>query len=147
MEVVLLETLLLPLVDSSGDPDRGPSIRAEPLYHELRFRRRLAESPSTRTWWLDVAVFVPLVDPEQLLQECEGYLVDSTDNRPVGIVDGVETDEETGYVSALEVAAGWFWRRRLRIAVEAIELVVPADERIVVRVPAEGLPESERPLS
>lgn len=144
MEVVLLETLLLPLVDPSGDPDRGPSIRAEPRYHELRFRRRLAEPPSTRTWWLDVVVVVSLVDPEQLLQECEGYLVDSTDNRTLGIVEGVETDEETGNVSALKVAAGWSWRRRVRIAAEAIELVVPVDERIVVRVPPEGLPESDR---
>jgi hypothetical protein len=147
MDLVLLETVSLPLADSSREADRGPSIRAEPRYHELRFRRRLAESPSTRTWWLEVAAFVRVEDPEQLLHECEGFLVDSTDNRSVGIVDGVETEEETGYVSALEVAAGWFGRRRFRIAVEAIELVVPADERIVVRIPLEGLLESERPLS
>jgi len=147
MDVVLLKTLLLPLADSPHDPGRGSSIRAEPLYHELRFRRGLAESPSTRTWWLDVAVFVRLEDPEHLLHECEGFLVDSTDNRPIGIVDAVETDEETGYISALEVAAGWSWRRRFRIAAEAIELVIPADERIVVRVPPEGPPESKRRLS
>lgn len=147
MDVVLLETLLLLLADAPGDPDRDPSIRAEPLYHELRFRRRLSESPSTRSWWLDVAVFVRLEDPEQLLRECEGFLVDSTDNRPVGVVDAVETDEETGYTSALEVAAGWFGRRRIRIPAETIELVVPAYERIVVRLRSGDAPETERRLS
>jgi PRC-barrel domain len=147
MDIVLLETLLLPLADAPGDADRGPSIRAEPRYHELRFRRRLSEFPSTRAWWLDVAVFVRLEDPEQLLQECKGFLVDSTDNRPVGVVDAVETDEETGYASALEVAAGWFGRRRIRIPAEAIELVVPAYERIVVRVDPEDAPQTEQRLS
>ena len=147
MEVVLIETLVLPLADAPGDPDRDPGIRAKPLYHELRFRRRLSDSPSPRSWWLDVAVFVRLDDPEQLLRECEGFLVDSTDNRPVGVVDAVETDDETGYTSALEVAAGWFGRRRIRIPAEAIELVVPAYERIVVRIDPEDLPESETRLS
>jgi hypothetical protein len=147
MDVVFLETLLLPLADSPPAANRGPSIGAEPLYQQLRFRRRLAESPNTRTWWLDVQVFVRIDDPEQLLHECQGFLVDSTDNSPVGIVDAVETDEETGYVSALEVAAGWFGRRRIRIPAEAIELVVPAYDRIVVRVHPEDAPEAEQQRS
>jgi hypothetical protein len=147
MDVVLLETLLLPLADSPRATDRGPRIVAAPLYHELRFRRRLADSSNTRTWWLDVQVFVRLEDPEQLLRACEGFLVDSTDDRPVGIVDAVETDEETGYVSALEVAAGWFGRRRIRIPAEAIELIVPAYGRIVIRIHPEDAPDTEQRLS
>ncbi len=147
MDVVLLETLLLPLADAPGDPDRGPSIRAEPLYHELRFRRRLAGSPTTRTWWLDVQVYVRLEDPEQLLRECEGFFVDSTDNRTVGTVDAVATDDETGYVSALEVATGWYGSSRIRIPAEAIELIVPEYDRIVVRVHPEDAPDADQRLS
>lgn len=146
MNLVLVETVLLPLADSTSGEKRGPSLRAEPLHHEVRLRRELSP-PSGRTWWLDVAVFVPVFDPEQVLLECEDFLVDSTDNEPVGVVDSVETDEETGYVSALEVAAGWSGRRRFRVAVDEIELVVPAHERIVIRVPAGGTREPERPLS
>lgn len=142
MNVVLVETVLLPLADSIAVATTGgQSLRIDPTHQELRIRRELLPSPSGRTWWLDIAVSVPLVDPEQILQECEDFLVDAIDNQPVGIVDAVETDEETGFVSALRVAAGWLGRRPFRVAAEAIELIVPADERIVVRVPPGGFPE------
>lgn len=146
MNLVLLETVLLPLADSPSGAKQGPSLRVEPIHHEVRLRRQLSPSPSGRTWWLDVAVFVPVFDPEKVLLECEDFLVDSTDNEPVGVVDSVETDEKTGYVSALNVAAGWSGRRRFRVAADEIELVVPAYERIVIRVPAGGSREPERPL-
>jgi len=110
-------------------------------------RRQLSHSPSGRTWWLDVVVSVPPLDPEQVLLECEGFVVDATNNQPVGIVDDVETDEETGFVSALRVSAGWFGRRRFRVPAEAIEWMVPADERIVVRVLPGGLPEPDERFS
>ena len=121
--------------------DREPAVCVEPLHHEVRFRRRLAPSASGRSWWLDVAILVPLVDPEQVLRECEGFLVDSTDGRPIGVVDYVETDEGTGDVSGLEVAGGWFGRQRLHVSVDDIDLVVPATERIIVRVSSEAPPE------
>jgi hypothetical protein len=146
MNLVLLETVLLPLADSTSSAKQGPSLRVEPIHHEVRLRRQLSPSPSGRTWWLDVAVFVPVFDPEKVLLECEDFLVDSTNNEPVGVVDSVETDERTGYVSALNVATGWSGRRRFRVAADEIELVVPAYERIVIRVPARGPREPERPL-
>lgn len=147
MNVLLVETVLLPLADSTADADRGPSLRAEPLQHELRIRRQFSPSASGRTWWLDIAVFVPLLDPERVLRECEGFLVESTDSRPVGIVEAVETDEQTGFVSALRVVAGWFGRRRFRVAAEAIELIAPADERLVVRMPSGDSAEPDEPRS
>jgi hypothetical protein len=147
VNLVLFETVLLPLPNSTSDANRGPSLRAEPLQRELRLRRQFSRSASGRTWWLDVAVFVPLLDPEQVLLECEDFVVDSIDDRPVGIVDSVETDKETGFVSALRVAAGWFGRRRFRVDAEAIELMVPAAQRIVVRVPPGGFPEAHEPYS
>lgn len=147
MNAFLLETVSLPLSDSPSEANHDPAIRAEPLHHEVRLRRRLSQSPSGRTWWLDVAIFVPMIDPEQVLRECEGFFVDSSDNRPVGVVDSVVTDEQTGLVSALEIAEGQFGHRRFRVSAEQIELVVPASERIVVRVPAKGLPEREQPLA
>jgi hypothetical protein len=147
VNLVLVETVLLPLVDSTADANRGPSLRVEPLQRELRIRRQFSPSPSGRTWWLDVAVTVPLLDPEQVLRECEDFVVDSIDEVPLGIVDAVERDEETGFVSALRVAAGWFGRHRISVAAEAIELIVPAAQRIVVRVPPGGFPEADEPLS
>jgi len=144
---VLVQTVPLPLPDSTTDANGGPSLRAEPLHQELRLRRRLSPSASGRTWWLDVAVLVPLLDPEQVLQECEDFVVDSIDNRQLGIVDAVETDEETGFVSALLMAAGWFGRRHFRVAAEAIELIAPDTKRIVVRVPPGGFPEADEPFS
>jgi hypothetical protein len=147
VNLVLVETVLLPLADSTADAKRGPSLRMEPSERELKIRRQFSPSPSGRAWWLDVAVTVPLLDPEQVLRECEDFVVDSIDDTPLGIVDAVETDEEEGFVSALRVAAGWFGRRRFRVAAEAIEVIVPAAQRIVVRVPPEGFPEPDEPFS
>jgi hypothetical protein len=141
MTAVFVETLSLPLQDSAMEPStQGPGIRAEPLPLELRLRRRHSESPSGRTWWLDVVVRVSVPDPEEVLRDCEYFLVDSTDGQPIGVVDRVELDERTGFVAAIEVAEGPFGGRAVRVDAKEIELLIPATERIVVRVPPEGFP-------
>jgi hypothetical protein len=148
VNVVLIETVPLPLGDSASEPPRqGPTLCAEPLEHEVRLRRQQPPSPSGRTWWLDVVVLVSLPDPEQVLQESEYFLVDSTDSRPIGLVEAVETDVETGFVSALRVVEVSPGRRRLYVDAKAIELLIPATERIVVRVPPEGFPTLDEPSS
>jgi hypothetical protein len=48
------------------------------------------------------------------------------------VVEAIETVPD-GAVSALVVAGGWFGRRRLRVPVEAIETILPAERRIVAR--------------
>lgn len=98
----------------------------------LQLRRELPPSPSGRTWLLEVEVEVPAIDPERLLAECEGFLVDGSDGRQIGVVDGVERSGTAGAASALLVSAGWFGRRRLRIDAQAIEALVPEERRVIV---------------
>lgn len=87
---------------------------------------------SGRVWVLEVEVEVPATDPEQLLAECEEFLVDGRDGREIGVVDRVETSPVTGAASTLLVSAGWFGRRRFRIDADAVEVVLPAEQRLIV---------------
>jgi hypothetical protein len=99
-----------------------------------RISRPLVAPASDRRWLLEIEVDVPDIDPERLLAECEGFLVDGVDGGEIGVVAEVETAGAAGHVSALIVVCGWFGRRRLRVEVGAIEAVVPGERRIVVRV-------------
>lgn len=98
----------------------------------LRLRRELPSSASGRTWLLELEVEVPEIDPERLLTECEGFLVDGSGGGEIGVVDRVEISRSTGVASALLVSAGWFGRRRLRVDADAIEALIPAERRVIV---------------
>jgi hypothetical protein len=117
LKVILYETLPLSLAELS----------ARPL--ALRFRREPAPD-GRRTWSLELEV--PMTDPERLLTECEGFLVDGRDGVPIGVVDSVETTGAPAHVSALLVSAGWFGRRHLRVDARAIEELLPAERRVIV---------------
>jgi MYXO-CTERM domain-containing protein len=79
---------------------------------------------------LEIDVTVP--DPEEILAACEGFLVDASNGRDIGVVEEVETGPDGAAVSLL-VAGGWFGRRRRRIPVDAIEAIDPDGRRVVVR--------------
>jgi hypothetical protein len=81
---------------------------------------------------LELEIALPSVDPERLLRECEGFLVDDTAGRSIGVVDGIETLGANGLVTGLLVAGGWFGRRKLRVDVGAIDSLLPAERRIIV---------------
>jgi hypothetical protein len=102
-------------------------------------RQRLPSRGGRPTWLLEVDFAVPAVDPERLLAECTGFLVDDTAGGALGVVDDVETND-TGLVTALVVAAGWFGRRKLRVPVDAVDSLVWHERRVIVR--EAGLPKS-----
>jgi hypothetical protein len=129
--VVLSLTLPLPLAEHGEQPHAGPRLRMRPAHRTLRIRRPL-EAEGARRWLLEIELDVTIPDPETLLAGSEGFLVDAADGRELGVVDRVDTDPD-GAVTALLVTGGWFGRRRTRIPVTAIEEIVPADRRIVVR--------------
>jgi hypothetical protein len=96
-----------------------------------RVRHRLPSGSERPIWLLEVD-FAGAVDPERLLAECAGFLVDDAEGHALGVVDHVELDS-TGLVTALVVAAGWFGRRALRVPVGAIDSLFPRERRVVVR--------------
>jgi hypothetical protein len=81
---------------------------------------------------LDLEIEVPDTDPERLLTECEGFLVDANDGQTIGVVESIERDGPFGAVSALVVAAGWFGRKQLRVDADAIAALAPLERRIIV---------------
>jgi hypothetical protein len=132
--VILHETLPLALAELAVPPGKGPSVRLSARPRLLRLRRELPSSSSERVWLLELEVEVPKIDPERLLAECEDFLVDGMDGRQIGVVERVEKSVATGEASALLVSAGWFGRRRLRVDVQAVEALVPAERRVIVDV-------------
>lgn len=81
---------------------------------------------------LEVEIEVPDTDPERLLAESEGFLVEGKDGEPIGVVEVVERDGPFGAVSALVVSAGWFGRKRLRVDADSIDALAPLERRIIV---------------
>lgn len=75
---------------------------------------------------------MPAFDPERLLLECEGFLVDTSDGREIGVVDAVETAGEPPVATTLLIAAGWFGRRQLRVSAMAVEALLPDERRVIV---------------
>jgi hypothetical protein len=98
----------------------------------VRIRRELPWSSGERTWMLELEIEVPDLDPERLLGECEGFLVEGKEGETVGVVEGIERDGPFGAVSALVVTAGWFGRKQLRVSVDAIEALAPLERRLIV---------------
>ena len=130
--MVLHETLPLALAQATAPEGEGPVVRLSARPRVLRLRRELTLPTGDRGWLLEVEVEVPAIDPEQVLAECEAYLVDGRDGRQIGVVDRVERAGRAGRASALLIAAGWFGRRRLRVEAEAVGALVPEERRVIV---------------
>lgn len=132
--MILHEILPLALAQPSVSADDRPSVRLSARPRVLRLRRDLTVSESGRAWLLELEVEVPEIDPERLLADCEGFLVDGSDGSEIGVVECVERSGSTGAASALLVSgpAGWFRRRHVRVDVHAVEALVPAERRVIV---------------
>lgn len=131
--MILHETLPLALEQPGADAADGPSIRLSARPRLLRFRRHFPRAAAGRTWLLELEVDVPEIDPERLLAECEGFLVDDGDGRQIGVVTQVERSG-SGAISALliSVPAGWFRRRYVLIESDAITALVPQQRLVIV---------------
>lgn len=131
--MILHETLPLALELPGAHAGDGPSVRLSARPRRLRFRRVFSGSIGGRTWLLELEVDVPEIDPERLLAECEGFLVDDSDGRQIGVVIRVERSG-SGAISALllSVPAGWVRRRYVRIEEHAITALVPQRRLVIV---------------
>lgn len=131
--LILHETLPLALEQPGVFASDGLSVRLSARLRMLRFRRNFPITSGCRTWLLELEVDVPEIDPEQLLGECEGFLVDDSNGRQIGVVFRVERSG-SGAISALlvSVPAGWFRRRDVRIEERAITALVPQQRLVIV---------------
>lgn len=131
--MILHETLPLALELPGAYAGDGPSIRLSARPRVVRLRRHFPCSSGGRTWLLELEVEVPDIDPERLLAECEGFLVDDSDGRQIGVVIRVERSG-SGAISALlvSVPAGWFRQRYVRIDERAITALVPQQRLVIV---------------
>jgi hypothetical protein len=131
--VIISVTLPLPLGEPAAHLTAGRAVRMVVAPRRFGARRLRRAEEGGRAWVLDVEIEMPEPDPEQLLAESEGYLVDSVGGRELGVVKEVQTHRRGGPVTALLVAGGWFGRRRFRVDADAVDALLPADRRIVVR--------------
>ena len=129
--MVLSVILPLPLDEPGERAPRGAAVRLRARPQAIRIRRRLPEAGDRRNWVLEVEVDVAVPDPEELLLASPDFLVDTADGE-LGVVEEVEVASGGG-VAALLVAGGRFGRRRIRVPVEDVETILPAERRIVVR--------------
>jgi hypothetical protein len=131
--MILHESLPLALEQPSVYAGDGPSIRLSARPRMLRFRRDFPRSTGGRTWLLELEVDVPEIDPDGLLAECEGFLVDDSEGRQIGVVIRAER-AGSGAISALlvSVPAGWFRRRYVRIDQRAVTTLVPQKRLLIV---------------
>jgi hypothetical protein len=142
-DLTLIETLPIEAVPSWGDATQGLPIHAEPSV-TVRVRRDLSSAPGRR-WLLELEITVRVPDPEEVLANCEDFLVDTLEGKELGVVDEVKIADEDGLVSALVVGGTWFGRRRFCVAADDIAILIPADQRLIVREPPAGFPTLERP--
>ena len=75
------------------------------------------------------------VDPEALLLQSHGFLVDAIPDEPIGVVDDVLVDEQ-GRAQALVVRSGWFGRRRFTVSVDDVAEISPGSRRLRLRLSA-----------
>jgi hypothetical protein len=78
------------------------------------------------------------IDPEALLLQSHGFLVDAIPDEPVGVVEDVLVDED-GHPRALVVSSGWFGRRRLIVPVSDVVEIYPGDRRLRLQRAATSL--------
>jgi sporulation protein YlmC with PRC-barrel domain len=110
---------------------RGPRTRSA----------RAARGSTGRVWQLELGLqFDPCELGEYWIGRCHGFLVDTTAGDPVGVVDDVRVNEETGAVAALDVSSpsGLFRRRRFLLAVESVRAILPLEKRLLVEPAEEG---------
>jgi hypothetical protein len=130
--VIVTVTVTLPLPLSLEPPAPGPTVLLAVPPRTIRIRRRRRASDRGRAWVVDVEVDLPEQDPEQLLAGCEGYLVDTTEGQALGVVDEVELRGPEGSASALIVVHDWLGRHRLRVDCDAVEVLLPTEQRVIV---------------
>jgi hypothetical protein len=126
----VIVTVTLPLLLETPAP--GPTVVMAVPPRTIRIRRRRPAPDRGRAWVVDVEVDLPEQDPEQLLAGCEGYLVDTTEGQGLGVVDEVELRGPQGSASALIVVRDWLGRHRLRVECDAVEVLLPAEQRVIV---------------
>lgn len=68
---------------------------------------------------------------ERVLVLSGAYLVDAADGTEVGVVDEVFLDD-AGRAAWLEVACGWFGRRRCTFNVDDVVAVYPSERLLIV---------------
>jgi sporulation protein YlmC with PRC-barrel domain len=141
-DLTLIETLPIETMPFRGDATEGLHIHAEPSV-TVRVRRDLGSAPGRR-WLLELEITVRVPDPEEVLANCEDFVVDTLEGKELGIVDEVKMADEDGLVSALVVGGSWFGRPRFRVEADDIAVLIPADERLIVRQPPEGFRTLER---
>jgi hypothetical protein len=78
------------------------------------------------------------IDPEGLLRQSHGFLVDALGDEPAGVVDEVVVDDD-GVPVALVVLQGWFGRQRRTISVDDVAEILPRDRRLRLRRTAASL--------
>jgi hypothetical protein len=131
--MIVHENLSLTTLPPRGPACPGASLDARGGHYVLSVRRPLPGAGGER-WALELELTLPELDPDHLLRRCEGFLVDASDGRQLGVVEHVETDDD-GRVSALVVATGWFGRRHLRVDPGAVVRLVPAEQLLVADAP------------
>jgi hypothetical protein len=88
-----------------------------------------------RDWVLDLELdFDPTALGEYWLANCQGFSVETLGgDEAVGVVDDVRVDPSTGRAVELEIAAGWFGRRRRSLPVEDVWAIVPLERVLMTR--------------
>lgn len=125
---------LLPVATAQpiGPLQEGSGGASDPGPRTITLHVKMPASAPGRAWIVELEVNMPLIDPERVLRECEGFLVDGADGCVIGVVDRVELAEDSETVSGLLVSSGWFGRHRFRVDPKAIRGVVPAQRRVIV---------------
>jgi hypothetical protein len=54
------------------------------------------------------------------------------------VLDDVRIDSSTGQPSSVEIAAGWFGRRRFVLPVEKVRVILPLERRLLAEPPDDG---------
>jgi hypothetical protein len=129
VQLIVLATLPLPPVTGSR---ALCAITSLPYPGPARLRRKRSSPGRDQQWVLELEIGIDSLDPEGLLAEADGFLVDGRDGREVGVVEGVVRDAESGAAVTLMITAGLFGRRLLRADAQAVDVLIPAEQRLVV---------------
>jgi hypothetical protein len=97
---------------------------------------QVRDGDSRRGWELVLELdFDPTALGEYWLQHCEYFVVATPSGEAIGVVDDVCIDPSTGELASIELAAGWFGRRRFTLAVESVRAILPLERRLLADVP------------
>jgi hypothetical protein len=91
------------------------------------------ERLGTRAWTLEVELdFDPTALADYWLSHSHAFLVETHAGDDVGVVDDVRLDSTTGKAVAIEVAAGWFGRRRFTLPATRVSVILPHERRLLI---------------